>query len=486
MSAPVPRARIAPDHQAAPAWIEPDIYGQYLEHVEDCIYPGVWDDGIRTDVVQAARRLRVPTVRWPGGCFADVYHWEDGVGPDRPLRRNQHWGGTESNRFGTDEFLRWSEAIGASPYLNVNLGTGTLDEALRWLDYCNGTEPTPQVLARRANGREEPWHVRRWGIGNETWGSWEAGHTDAENYGRTLANWARFFRTYDPELRIVGVGSRAGQDPHWDRTVLRHAAGQIDELSIHLYGASIDDPRGQHPLGTISTPAYLEQQLASFVRLVREVTAGRRGGPVRVAIDEWNIRHFRPDPAGKGYLLDRASPRRFADAMFAAGVFHAMIRHADAVSLANYVFLVNGHGLIAARDHPAEPTALFDVFRHYRRYLVGERIALTCEGPTIDMPVVSVEHPGYPVDDTVLPDVLPVIDAVAARASGGDVHLAVLNRHPEQHVQLRLDGIDSSGGLATAELDAAGGIGAFEPTSAPVQLPPMSLTLLRASPRSSG
>src|SRR5690606_34662235 len=156
--------------------ISPHIYGQYLEHVEaheETIYPSLWNAqhpaadamGVRTDVTSEVRKLGVPIVRWPGGCFADVYHWEDAIGPQeqRKPKPNLHWKGMESNQFGTDEFLRWCELAGVEPYINVNLGSGTLDEALRWLEYCNGAADTPQGKRRAENGRVEPWGVKYWG-----------------------------------------------------------------------------------------------------------------------------------------------------------------------------------------------------------------------------------------------------------------------------------------------------------------------------------
>jgi alpha-N-arabinofuranosidase len=214
--------------------IPPGIYGQYLEHVEaheNTIYPALWDDksthsndmGIRTDVAAAVKSLGTSVVRWPGGCFADVYHWEDAIGP-RALRQpkpNLHWGGMESNMFGTDEFLHWCRLAGVEPYINVNLGSGTLDEALRWLEYANGSPDTRQGHRRADNGTTEPYGVRYWGIGNETWGPWEMGHADADTYGTSLSLWAKAMRKQDPSIRILGVGSEEGNDRDWDCTGCR-------------------------------------------------------------------------------------------------------------------------------------------------------------------------------------------------------------------------------------------------------------------------
>jgi len=423
--------------------VHPTIYGQYFEHVEDCITPGVIDEhGVRQDVIEAARDLGVPIVRWPGGSFADTYHWQDGIGEDRPVRPNWHWGEgqLEDHRFGTHEFLDWCEQVGAAPYLNVNLGSGDLIEALRWLDYTTGNQDTTDVLTRRRNGRDEPWPVEYWGIGNETWGTWEAGCTDAATYATTLANWATFFRRQRPEVRIVAVGSHAADDPEWDRTVLEVAGSEIDLLSVHLYGCRVNDPI--HGLDEASrravllAPLHFDRQIEAMGSLVRQhnTTATRQVG---IAVDEWNIRHFVANDAGS-YDLDRAAPRTGIDALFAAGVFHAMIRHADLVTLANYVFLVNGNAVLDARDGQVRRSTLFPMFQRYRQRLVGERLDVVVEGATLEVPRLTSGRPHVTIDPATLPGHVPAVDAVAVRDQHGHLQLAIINRS-EQAVELSLD-----------------------------------------------
>lgn len=405
--------------------ISPDIYGQYLEHVEDCVDPGLIDDGgLREDVLELSAELGVPAIRWPGGCFADVYHWTDGIGDHRPVRPNWHWGGgeLESNRFGTHEFLDWCERLGAAPYINTNLGTGSLTEALRWLDYCTGTADTDDVRLRRANGRDAPWDVRYWGIGNETWGSWEAGHSDAAQYARTLANWSDFFHRYDPEAVIVGVGSSEARDPDWDRTVLDTAGDHLGLLSLHVYGATVIGEQDRAALAHF--PAYVEQRVAAMAAMVSDHNDRNRTS-IGIALDEWNIRHWRRD--SDGYQLDRAAPRTGTDALCAAGFFHAMIRNAGMVRMANYVFLVNGNGVIDARSGRAVPTTLLTVFRSYQRWLTGTSVAVQVDSPTVSTPAMISGSPDHVVDAGELPDRLPVIDAVASR-DDDDLRLAMINR----------------------------------------------------------
>lgn len=458
------RATVRVDAASPIGAVSPLIYGQYVEHVADCVYPGIWVDpaagddpalrdedsghaeehGFRADVLEAAREAHVPLVRWPGGCFADVYHWRDGVGPreQRPVRRNWHWGGTESNSFGTDEFLTWCEQVGAAPYITVNLGTGGLDEALRWVDYCNGTEPTADVQRRRASGRDEPYGVRLWGIGNETWGAWEAGHLGAEDYARELANWARFLTGYDPAASVVAVGSCEGREPGWDEVVLETAGGHVEHLSIHLYGCSTeprsteprstDDSDGEQYLRVAFTPVYFETRMRAMLARIR-----RRSDEIRLALDEWNIRHYRSDDGG--YALDRASPRTLQDAVFAGGVLNALIRLGPDVSMANHVFLVNGNAILNTCGEQLVRTPLYHLFRQYRAWMRGTALPTEVDGPTVATPTPLAEDPDHEPETGDLPPRSSYVDAAATRDEDGGVSIALINRHPEEAVRVSLE-----------------------------------------------
>ena len=420
--------------------ISPLIYGQYAEHVADCVYPALWDEhsnhadeyGFRGDVLAAAREARVPLMRWPGGCFADVYHWRDGVGPheDRPVRRNWHWGGIEPHSFGTDEFLTWCEKVGATPYITVNLGTGGLDEALRWVDYCNGTEPTADVRRRRAAGRDEPYGVRLWGIGNETWGEWEAGHAGADDYARELANWARFLTGYEPDASVVAVGSSEGRDPSWDEAVLDAAGEHVDHLSIHLYGCSTDRDSGAEFLPVAFTPVYFETRMRAMLARIR-----RHSTDIRLALDEWNIRHYRPDD-NDDYVLDRSSPRTMQDAVFAGGVLNALVRLGPDVSMANHVFLVNGNAILNTYGDQLVRTPLYHLFVQYGAWMRGTALRTEVDGPTVPTPAPRADHPGHEPETGDLPERASYVDAAAARDEHGDVTLALINRHPEESVRV--------------------------------------------------
>ncbi len=440
------QATISIDVSTTVGTIDPMIFGQYLEHVqpdEKCIYGAIVDepsdltdeDGVRTDVVDAVRELNAPIVRWPGGCYADFYHWEDGVGPrdQRPVRRNWHWGGMEPNTFGTDEFLQWCQRIGTEPYLNLNLGTGTLDEALRWLDYCNGTELTTDVQRRHQNGHAEPYHVRYWGVGNEQWGDWEAGHMDAKTYAARLHNWTQFFRKYDPNAHFLGVGSAGAKDPAWDLEVISRAGHLIDFLTLHVYGHALN--RLDDYYAVVSLPIYVEERIRTMASVI-DAACQRIGRetPIPISIDEWNIRHLVDDREGGPPKLQRLSPRTLRDAIAAAGVFHGMIRHCNDVSMANYVFLLNGNGVLLVDDEGFVKTPLFHLFAMYRNQMLPYVVDVSIESPE-RITGVRMDNPG----STETRD-MAYIDAVASRGEDGSgLTVAVINRHLDDDMAVRID-----------------------------------------------
>ncbi len=203
------KARVKIDTERTIGDIDPKLYGNFIEHLGRCIYGGVFDEksslsdvnGFRRDVLDAARKLDVTLLRWPGGNFSSNYHWRDGIGPrdQRPPRLEMAWGTVESNRFGTHEFLNYAGKLGAEPYICANLGTGAWEEAQQWVEYCNSAEDTAMTRLRKQNGRADPWKVTYWGLGNEMDGPWQMGHRSAEDYGKFALEAAKLMKWTDPE-----------------------------------------------------------------------------------------------------------------------------------------------------------------------------------------------------------------------------------------------------------------------------------------------
>ena len=234
--------------------IPAEIYGQFSEHLGKCIYEGIWvgpesdipnTDGYRNDVLEALKTLKVPILRWPGGCFADEYHWMDGIGPrdKRPAILNSNWGGTmEDNSFGTHEFLNLCEMLDIEPYISGNVGSGTVEELAKWVEYMTADKGAMAQL-RKANGREKPWKVKYLGIGNETWGC--GGDMTADYYADVYKRYSLYARNYaGNSLFKVACGANS-DDFQWTRTLMEKSASRMDGLSVHYYSVDNWNSKGK-------------------------------------------------------------------------------------------------------------------------------------------------------------------------------------------------------------------------------------------------
>ncbi|MFB4262780.1 alpha-L-arabinofuranosidase C-terminal domain-containing protein [Nonomuraea sp. GTA35] len=475
--------------------IDDDVYGHFLESAFfGNIDGGVFDEGsplsvdepgplrgVRADVLELVRELGPGPIRWPGGNFTSAYHWEDGIGPrdDRPSRLELAWGGRESNRFGTDEFLAWCEAAGAQPYLVHS--ARDVDEAVRWIEYTNSARDTTLTARRAENGRAEPWNVRYWGIGNEVYGPWQMGHRTAEEYAAAAREHALFMRLVDPGVKLIGVGIPWRQE-EWTRPLLKRAGSLLDHLSLHLYGASTHLWTGDDYDAVVAQALYFEREMHTYSQLVTALAAeAGLDRPPALALDEWTMRHLEPEswpqplPGDDGGIapretapaddppkvrVNRWSPRTVADAIFCAGVFHAIHRTAGLpapVSMANPVNLVNANGLIVARPGGALRSAIYHVWHLYRHHT--GRTVLPCEvsGPARTTSVTLGDNRGPDGRLLTAPMTVPDVDVSATRADDGSLRIAVVNRHRDAAVRLRivLDGAQANT-PATARIRALG------------------------------
>lgn len=330
------------------------LYGNFVEHLGRCVYGGIYEEnsplsderGFRKDVLEAVKDLNVSITRYPGGNFVSNYHWLDGIGPkdQRPTRMELAWARLESNRFGTDEFIQYAREMGTEPYLSVNMGTGTIEEAQQWVEYCNVSEGPYYAELRKKNGYTDPYHVKYWSLGNEMDGFWQMGHLNAEDYAKKAREAAKLMKLTSPEIKLIAAGSsnyRPNADPNeWNGTILHELRDVVDYLALHMYVGNPNDNYYNY----LSTPLVLEERTRVVKGMIdREMQNANRGDrdPIYIAWDEYNSWYrARTDETMAG---TRALEEHYnlEDALVIAGFLNAFIRNADIVKMANMAQLVN-------------------------------------------------------------------------------------------------------------------------------------------------
>ena len=416
------KATLTVDLERRLGTIDPSIYGNFIEHLGRCIYGGVYDegspladaDGNRKDVLEAARRLRVTQLRWPGGNFSSGYHWQDGIGSQdaRPARYDLAWFVRESNHFGTDEFISTCRKLGAAPYICVNVGTGTLDEASAWVEYCNRQGGTYYSDLRKKYGHPEPYGVKFWGVGNEIYGEWQIGHKNAADYAKTGLEFAKVMKWQDPSIKLVACGNG---DPSWDRPVLEAMVSHVDYISAHHYTVS-DDPKDYYEI--LGSQAEMEQTLRNSALVAETVSAQvRKPTPVWTAFDEWNIINNWADGSKRDDVHKFEIIYNLRDALWVASALNSIQRHCRTVRMANLAQLVN---VIAPIE--TSPTGLFLLTTFYPLELYAHRSG----NVALDVRVQSPSFATKAFSDQPYLDVAATTDEAKQR-----VMLAVVNRRKE-------------------------------------------------------
>jgi alpha-N-arabinofuranosidase len=344
--AQTPPARIKVDIDRTIGEVDPKIFGNFAEHLGRMIYGGIYDegnplsdkDGFRTDVMDAVKKLGVSVLRYPGGNFSSGYDWKDGIGPkaQRPARPELAWHDLESNRFGTDEFLKYCQRIGAEPYICINGGLGTVDDARQWVEYTNESRHTYWADQRRKNGHEEPYKVTYWGLGNEIDGPWQLGHKNAEDYSKFAVQAAHAMRLSDPSIKLVACGSSnygANADwIGWNRTVLTALRNQVDFIALHTYIGNRENDLERFLGSSQRIDHYIETTAAAIKTALSGLNNPR---PIYIAYDEWNVWYR----AQNNEHLEEVY--NFEDALAMGMFFNSFFRHADVVKMANLAQLVN-------------------------------------------------------------------------------------------------------------------------------------------------
>ena len=360
------------------ALIPKEIYGQFSEHLGSCIYGGLWvgpdspipnRDGYRLDVFNALKELKVPVMRWPGGCFADDYHWRDGIGPLEKRARisNNHWGGTlEDNSFGTHEFLNLCEMLGCEPYISGNVGSGSVAEMSQWIEYMTSDSGSTVAEERRANGREKPWKVKYFGVGNECWGC--GGNMRPEYYVDEYRRFATYCRNYGGN-RLYKVASGASDyDYNWTEVLMKGIGNRMHGLSLHYYtvvgswnekgsATGFSDERYYQTLAkAIDIENVLQKHIAIMDRYDPQ-------GRVDLLVDEWGTWWDVEPGTNPGHLFQQNTMR---DAMVAAYTLNIFHRYTRRVKMANIAQVVNVlQSMILTRGDQMVLTPTYHVFRMY-------------------------------------------------------------------------------------------------------------------------
>lgn len=437
--------------------VSPMIYGHFIEHFHRQIYGGVFEpghpladaDGFRTDVLDAMRRIRVPVLRWPGGCFVSAYHWKDAVGPNRQPAFDKAWRVEDPNSFGTDEYVALCRKIGCEPYICTNAGTGSAEEMSDWVEYCNLDHEGKFARWRIANGHREPHRVKYWSIGNENYGHWEIGAKSAGEWGRLVRESAKMIKHVDP---TVELSAAALADVNWNMELLQAAGPFLDWISLHRYWDMMPE---------INDPASYEQCMAFTADIARPVddvrgmlTALHLEKQIKIAFDEWNLRSWhhpnvhtvRQGVGPESYLAPRDknddnSTYTMADAVFTGCFLAAMIRNCDIVGMANFAPILNTRGCIYSDARGVVLRSTYHVFDLFVNHMGDTAVDLWHRDA---LPTMDVR------DKAGRMATVPALE-LAATSDGARVAIAAINKHPTepQRVSFDLDGTGKSVRLYT-------------------------------------
>jgi alpha-L-arabinofuranosidase len=453
-----------------------NIYGHFAEHLGRGIYEGIWvgpdskipnTRGIRNDVLAALKELHVPVLRWPGGCFADEYHWKDGIGPreQRPSMINTHWGGVvEDNGFGTHEFMDLVDLLGTDAYIAGNVGSGTPQEMMEWVEYLTSASVSPMANLRRQNGREQPWKIPYFGVGNEPWGC--GGNMRAEYYADEFRKYNTFVKNYDranPVARIA-AGSNA-DDVRWTEVLMEVAGARMQGLSLHYYTL----PTGSWAKKGVATGFGEGEWFATLRRTLRmdEIIAKHGAAmdkkdpekKIGLVVDEWGT-WYDPVPGREpGFLYQQNTLR---DALVAALNFHVFHRHADRVTMANIAQTVNVlQAMILTDKEKMLRTPTYWVFEMFKVHQGGTFLP------------VELQSPDYAFGQ----EAIPMVSASATRAADGSaVHLSLANTSATEGVTVSVALAGLAPKSVTGRVLTAPAIDAHNTFAAPDAVQPAAFT----------
>jgi alpha-N-arabinofuranosidase len=386
-------ARIKIDTDRQVGEISPLIYGNFTEHLGRCIYGGLYEpgsqladeQGFRKDVIEGTQKLNATIVRWPGGNFVSGYHWEDGIGPKdkRPTRIDLAWGARESNQFGTDEFIQWCRKVNTQPYFCVNLGTGSMDEARNWVEYCNVEKGTYYSDLRRQNGFEKPHKVIYWGLGNEMDGNWQMGHKNADDYGKYALETAKLMKWIDRDIKLIASGSSdyGGNWIEWNRTILSYLKDHVDYISVHNYVGN----RSNNYYEFMGSTRHAENVINITRGLIKEATTkSNRRTPIYIAFDEYNVWYRGAAALEEHYNME--------DALVVAMFLNAFVRNADTVKMANMAQLVNVIAPMFSTPDGLWYQTIFYPLEAFANHCKGTALQTYCDSKTYNLGNAKVPY----------------------------------------------------------------------------------------------
>ena len=447
------------------------IYGHFAEHLGRGVYDGLWtrdesgNTTIREDVAEALREIKIPNLRWPGGCFADYYFWKDGIGPreERPSIVNVLWGGvTEDNSVGTHEFLELVDVLDTEPIIVGNVGSGTVQEMAQWWEYVNHPGPSPMADWRKENGREDPWNVRYWGVGNESWGC--GGHMRPEFYADQYRRFATFLHGY-PNVRPFRIAAgAAGGDYNWTEVLMREAGDYMDGLDLHHYTiiGSWETEKGHATDFTeaewfelLESTYQWEELLDGHIEIMDRYDPEKR---VWLIIGEWGTWHEPEEGSTPGFLYQQQTLRDALSASTSLDIFH---RYLDRVKMANIAQTVNVlQAMILTEGDQMILTPTYHVFDFYTVHHDATYLDFALDGGE------------YRFGD----ESLPAVTATASRNSEGRVHITLTNLDPNsaRTIEIEVNGENVTG--VSGRILSAGEINAHNTFEQPDTVSPAEFT----------
>lgn len=423
------------------------IYGQFAEHLGRCIYGGLYvedDDipntnGMRNDVIGALRKLEIPVLRWPGGCFADDYHWRDGIGDKdkRPYMVNTNWGGVvENNHFGTHEFFELCEQLGTEPYICGNVGSGTVQEMRDWVEYMTFDGDSPLANERRKNGREKPWKLKYFGIGNENWGC--GGNMRPEYYSDLFRRYAVFIRDYGDEPIYKIAGGPNADDTNWTEVLMKNIGDGMNALSLHNYSYETDwnnkgdsivfDENGWY---SNMVSAYRMKEIIAAHKAVMDQYDKEH--KIDLIVDEWGNWYDVMPGTNPGFLYQQNTLRDAVSGMLILHIFH---ENCDRVHMANIAQMVNVlQAMVLTEGDKMVLTPTYYLFRMMKGHMDGEKL---------DM---DYDSKNYEVNGAVIPKI-----SISASKKNGEITISLCNTSVSEDEDMTIDVRDTSVSSAAAEV----------------------------------